>query len=595
MPAGVRSAPIALREFAQSLWKAHPDLKLGSFKRQNIAIAVSGGADSTALAKLCAQLGRDEYPNLHFTALIVDHGARNGSHEEASLVKERMTKIGLPAEILPLQWPEAASTGVGGFETQARTLRYQALGRECWKRQIPSLLIGHHEDDQAETVLLRIARGQRSIGLQSIIPAGDIPECFGIYGVHRSGSLRVVPNRVARFRKYQVDPRMLLMVNEIGFEDGGIRAYRPLLGFSKERIIATCIEHDLEWVEDETNQDPSLTQRNAIRHLLYGHRLPRAIQKPSLLAIAKQAGLRNEDINRAAATMFNTCKILSFDMRSSLVTVSFPKMFRSTSEGSSLADNKDDRLIALEVLRRVVEIVSPLENVAIQRLGGVIKEVFPELSSAADPKEKNESKTAFTCCGVYAQKFQGRTSLKLSRQGTDSKMTLDDLGNIWSFSRQPWSRAKSIASSPVPITISPTEDETLSFKERLDDHPWHLWDGRYWMQIYNHTPHPVTLRHLKASDLSHLRQNSQKTRNRLRRLASAAPGGVRWTLPVIADHNGAVISIPTLGVTREPESGLSSLKVQLRYKKVDLGSGDPSRLEESMDSTLLNKEKDMAY
>lgn len=118
-----------------------------------IAVAVSGGPHSLALA-LLAQGWR---PVL---ALIADHGLRPESGIEAAGVRDMLAARGIEARILPLRLPTGPA-----MQERARNARLAALLRCCEEEKIPWLLLGHHRMDQAETVLLRAARGSGPHGL----------------------------------------------------------------------------------------------------------------------------------------------------------------------------------------------------------------------------------------------------------------------------------------------------------------------------------------------------------------------------------------------------------------------------------------------
>lgn len=94
--------------------------------------------------------------------------------------------IGMTSRILTLPWKDITGnpSQLPNFESLARKYRFQAIGKYCQKSDISSILLGHHADDQAETVLMRLAKGARGVGLLGIKPSSPIPECEGIYGVH---------------------------------------------------------------------------------------------------------------------------------------------------------------------------------------------------------------------------------------------------------------------------------------------------------------------------------------------------------------------------------------------------------------------------
>ena len=127
--------------------------RLGPFgATPHLAVAVSGGADSTA----CALLARDwaAARNGSVLGLIVDHGLRTESAAEAGLTATRLRAQGIESRILPL--PGLAPPAL---QEKARTARYAALAGAAKAAGRLVLLLGHHAGDQAETVAMRASRG----------------------------------------------------------------------------------------------------------------------------------------------------------------------------------------------------------------------------------------------------------------------------------------------------------------------------------------------------------------------------------------------------------------------------------------------------
>jgi tRNA(Ile)-lysidine synthase len=128
--------------------------QLGPFGAEpRLAVAVSGGADSTALALLanefCAARGG------HVLALIVDHGLRAESAAEAVVTARRLEARGIAARVLTLSGlPRDAR-----LQEVARAARYEALAQAAFAAGCLHLLLGHHAADQAETVAMRARRG----------------------------------------------------------------------------------------------------------------------------------------------------------------------------------------------------------------------------------------------------------------------------------------------------------------------------------------------------------------------------------------------------------------------------------------------------
>jgi len=170
-----------------------------------LAVAVSGGADSMALALLlrdwtAARQGR-------LWALVVDHGMRPESGDEAHAVGAALQAAGIAHRVLTWQGRKPAT----GLQAAARTARYDLLCAFCRQRNILHLCLGHHRDDQAETYLLRRQRGSGAAGLAAMAPLRHLAQ---------------------------------------------LRLLRPFLSLPKARLTATLRKGGLSWVEDPSNRDP---------------------------------------------------------------------------------------------------------------------------------------------------------------------------------------------------------------------------------------------------------------------------------------------------------------------------------------------------
>ena len=180
-----------------------------------IAVAVSGGADSMALAHMLSTLHDDVY------AITVDHGLRPESAAEAAQVATWISTFPNTKHIT-LTW-NGDKPG-HGIQQSARDARYALMADYCAQNGIQYLALAHHRDDQVETFFMRLTRGSGVDGLASM-----------------------------RERQSYNDALTL---------------WRPLLvTASHDDLLTYCRDHDLQWVEDPTHESPKYT-RNRLRAAL---------------------------------------------------------------------------------------------------------------------------------------------------------------------------------------------------------------------------------------------------------------------------------------------------------------------------------------
>lgn len=144
--------------------------KLGPFETApRLAVAVSGGPDSLALVFLAAEWCRARSGEV--IALTVDHKLRTESAAEAAQVAAWMADYGIVHHILAWEGPKPAT----GIQDAARQARYQLLATWCHTQGILHLLLGHHADDQAETVVFRNNRHSGPDGLAGMAALVELP------------------------------------------------------------------------------------------------------------------------------------------------------------------------------------------------------------------------------------------------------------------------------------------------------------------------------------------------------------------------------------------------------------------------------------
>ncbi|MBA9001511.1 tRNA lysidine(34) synthetase TilS [Thermomonospora cellulosilytica] len=206
-----------------------------------LLVACSGGADSLALAAAVAF----EAPRAGRNAggVTVDHGLQEGSAHVADRVVRAMRDLGLD----PAGSVTVTVDGDGGPENAARQARYAALDRTA-ERLGATVLLGHTLDDQAETVLLGLARGSGARSLAGMPPA---------------------------------------------FQRGDVHYVRPFLDLDRATTRRACMVMGLEPWEDPHNEDPAYTRVRVRQQVLPA--LEKALGPGVPAALARTARLLRDD------------------------------------------------------------------------------------------------------------------------------------------------------------------------------------------------------------------------------------------------------------------------------------------------------------
>jgi tRNA(Ile)-lysidine synthase len=398
---------------------------------------------------------------------------------------------------------------------------------------------------------MRMINGHRMQGLMGIKGCSEIPECYGIHGVHESGGIDDRSSRDSL--NITQSPSGRNPVSQLRTETGGAKVYRPLLGFNKTRLIATCQALDIEWFEDLTNKDPTLTTRNAIRHMYNSHAMPASLSKTSILALSDRFKEKAESQQNEMNSWLAQSKITRFETRSGILGIRFPGLSHLRSS-SGEGTGRDYEQVAAGLLRRVIMLVTPEENVHLSTLHGAAKHLFAELFM---DHEVHYQPTKFTVTGVQFDPI--KTS--------DGRYAKPE----WLLSRQPHSSPPS--SRPL-ILIPPCTSISTSRPSNPLWTPWTFYDNRYWIRLQNLTLTTLLIRPFSKDDLKPFQESLPKAdRDRLRSIfKEIAPGDVRWTLPAVVMRGRygceKVQCLPTLDVCRV-EAG-RMVKWEVRYKKVDV-------------------------
>jgi tRNA(Ile)-lysidine synthase len=193
----------------------------GLERAPGLVLAVSGGPDSTALLVLAAHWAKRRKRAPKLLAVTVDHGLRPEAAGEARTVKRLAQRLGVPHRTLRWRGRKPAT----GLQAAARAARYRLLAAAAARARCSHIVTAHTRDDQAETVLFRLARGSGLAGLGAM--ARETPLAAS----------------------------------------GGIVLARPLLDVPKDRLVATVRAAGLAFADDPSNRDPRFA-RPRLRALL---------------------------------------------------------------------------------------------------------------------------------------------------------------------------------------------------------------------------------------------------------------------------------------------------------------------------------------
>lgn len=341
---------------------------VGPFERRpHLAVAVSGGADSLALCLLTDAWARERDGRV--TALTVDHGLRPGSAQESALVKTWLSERGI--DHVGLTWTEDKPGS--GIQAAARRARYRLMADWCREAGVLHLLLGHHRRDQAETVLMRMARGSGPDGLAAMAPV---------------------------------------------VETVSVRLLRPLLDMAPERLRAFIKAIGQPWIEDPSNTD-SRFARTRVRATLPGLAAT-GVTTEALADQAQRMGEARSRLDEAEAVlMARGCRLhpAGFAWLDVSTITAAPKDVQARVLGRllGLVGGRQYRPSGDKLARVVREVVdggaaaATLGGCALHRYGGALL-VYRESRGLPSPQPVSASASLF---------WDGRFAIRLATEGGD--------------------------------------------------------------------------------------------------------------------------------------------------------------------------------
>ncbi|MDQ3078861.1 MAG: tRNA lysidine(34) synthetase TilS [Pseudomonadota bacterium] len=287
---------------AEAVARFAADLNVLLDPGERLGVAVSGGPDSLALLLLAAAARPGQV-----SAASVDHGLREGSRGEAEMVARLCADIGVAHEILTIDW---LRTPTSALQEQARDARYAALGRWAEAQGLSAVATGHHADDQAETLMMRLLRGAGVRGLAAMRPSSPL-----------RGNMK-------------------------------LKLVRPLLGWRRAKLASIVAAAGVTAVSDPSNGDEQ-HERVRIRRLLAASEW---IDPAALAASARYLGAADKAIEYAVAREYGRVQSegeeLCFDPGDTptelrrRVVARIIATLASEGDGAALRGGELDRLLA---------------------------------------------------------------------------------------------------------------------------------------------------------------------------------------------------------------------------------------------------------
>ncbi|KAJ6259354.1 LOW QUALITY PROTEIN: hypothetical protein Dda_6254 [Drechslerella dactyloides] len=548
---------------------------------ERIALGVSGGVDSMALALLASKLSSfdNEFSRTQFVAVIIDHALRKGSADEADGVEAALLKLGTTpiqqsykcnnttsgwdsadvdmvrtAHTLAFHWAFDAKT-TKALESLARQRRYRSFADVCAEFDIAHLVTAHHGDDQAETVLMRLLADSGVGGLAGIRAAAPVPECDSVFGADK------------------------------------ITLLRPFLGVVKDRLRKTLEKERMSWFEDPTNRNPRLTPRNAIRALLAPtNDLPTPLRPTSLIALSERIAARNAQLADTVDWFLARC-FLRHVREAGVIECFIPyNLLRFPPE------------FLARVVARLAEVISPLDRVDMTQMAKVVSSILTThiakgtpaklLGLSGDDSGDDSWIPPQERGNIPRKPAKRRDFRRIEGQVQYAGGAITENSVFWEAAycppmcgrpegvmllcyRQPYVRASRTQAHDTPeLALTPATAGA-----------WQLWDGRFWIRFAGGPNHSfwdllktnlvrgVLLTGTRKEVMFRLSEvgllgdadSKWKMREFTKRLKSDAPGKARSVLPVVCEVSKRqvkqwkeplnVLAFPTFGVGVEGDRG----------------------------------------
>ena len=446
----------------------------------------------------------------------------------------------------------------GAIETHLRHARHSMLSHACDEANVYDLFYGHHQDDNIEQIMINLLKGRNAdrkifYGIHSVNVMPSAHELFHEYAMNSSAEgvtgIRFAPTASEEAASPTAEEPETDKTERARRRK--VHTHRPLLGLPKKVLLQICEDAKVPYVTDQTNFDPTLTQRNAVRHLRAHHDLPKALQPDRLLPQMAQASLFLVAVELSQAELLNSTIIHSIDFRTGAIVATLPFPRRPSPASSGSAEMTVTADAQLQLVKQILRSVKYLERrdyghkLTRPGLGGA--PLITIFSSAKPVSSFTVSEVLVQFCGVHKSGY-----------------------NTWRFSRRPLVRDEVFERS-----FSSANDPTSPLRAVSE---WLPIDGRLSVRIIcqrHEDFDSYCISYPAEHTLSQLYKSiSADNVKRLKKLFSSIRHGDEKVLVLALmkkkESGRTIVAFPTLGVAfAEPSSDGALLSWQVLPQGLD--------------------------
>ena len=290
-----------------------------NWQQESFLLAVSGGVDSMVLLASFFLLQK-KFPTLQFSVVHIHHHLRKESDEEEAMVRDFCRERNISLEVH--HWEQGASQTVG-VEEKAREFRYQKLEESMNKHKASYVVVAHHADDQAETVLMKLTRGstlEGIAGMKSIRPFSngylirpfltvDKEELYEYASIHQIPYREDASNQSLEYTRNRFRQEIIpLFKQENPKFNQKIQEFTQTLQEQQELILTLAYQ----WMEQELVELPNGWSWNREKYI----KQPVGLQKVILVELSKKFGglLSTKNVSEIQKAMLSDTAQMSLNL-----------------------------------------------------------------------------------------------------------------------------------------------------------------------------------------------------------------------------------------------------------------------------------------